>query len=72
MESCANVFSDVKEESILEEITQSEEGRNKLKGLSLHATQIMYQQILYYYYTLFNYMYITCTKHCFADNAITM
>ena len=72
MESCANVFSDVKEESILEEIAQSEEGRNKLKGLSLHSTQIMCQQILHYYYTLFNYMYIMCTKHCFADNTITM
>ena len=33
MESCVSVFSDMKEQTVLEEIAQSEEGRNKLKGI---------------------------------------
>lgn len=33
MESCVSVFSGVKEQTVLEEIAQSEEGRNKLKGI---------------------------------------
>ena len=32
LESCVSVFSEVKDQSVLEEIAQSEEGRNKLKG----------------------------------------
>ena len=35
MESCVSVFSEVKEQTVLEEIAQSEEGRNKLKGMDL-------------------------------------
>ena len=33
LESCVGVFSEVKEQTVLEEIAQSEEGRNKLKGM---------------------------------------
>lgn len=33
LESCVSVFSEVKEQTVLEEIAQSEEGRNKLKGM---------------------------------------
>ena len=32
LESCVGVFSEVKEQTVLEEIAQSKEGRNKLKG----------------------------------------
>lgn len=32
LESCASVFDEVKDQSVLEEIALSEEGRNKLKG----------------------------------------
>ena len=39
LESCTSVFSEVKEQSVLEEISQSEEGRNKLKGGQLYILQ---------------------------------
>ena len=34
LDSCVSVFSEVKEQTVLEEIAQSEEGRNKLRGMN--------------------------------------
>ena len=33
LETCASVFGAVEEKTLLEEIAQSEEGRNKLRGV---------------------------------------
>lgn len=52
LESCVNVFSEVKEQSVLEEIAQAEEGRNKLKGtdrlpvLSINPYQVLCDNVV--------------------------